>query len=715
MHLRKLSLRNYRNFENTQLHFKKGVNTIIGENGSGKSNVLRALRLLLDDDMIRSAFRLESSDFHRGLSDWRGHWIIISAEFEEITTDEVVQALFAHATADVEEDDVERGCYTLIFRPKKEIRLKLAELEDEDHDGLAEIRSRITIADYETIFTGRSNADFNDDDTYHRLAGNFEECIFSEETDFPEIGAKISSLMSVSKQVSFTFVQALRDVVNEFRNNRTNPLLSLLKWRSGEVDADEFAAEFSDITQKVVELNRDIEAFEQVTEIRKDIRATVRRAVGEAFSPTSLSIRSDLPEDALRLFQSLKLFVGENDDTHEDSVEELSLGAANIIYLTLKLLEFKYRRAVDSIANFLLIEEPEAHIHNHIQKTLFDRITYKNTQIIYSTHSAQISEVSDIRRVNVLGKNGGRCVAFQPAAGLGSPEIKRVQRYLDAVRSNLLFARSVILVEGDAEEILIPILIKKVLGVSLDELSISLINIRSTGFENVALLFDDSRIQKKCAIVTDLDVATVDTTIREADSPTLKSKKRKAVRSQTVGARRQTRLTEFTEDNPWIEVFYANHTFEVGFVAAGNAVEAAALVSSVYSSASKIAAAEADLNSDSIADFGPRIVGMAEKMGKGWFAILLGGKLQFNTYIPQYILDAILFVHPSFTRGVWVNILTHRIKGMEQSGDFQEDVIRIMKRRVKEFGRGDIEFHQLREAIRENSDNDLIVPIMDRF
>jgi len=127
MHLRKLSLRNYRNFENAQLHFKKGVNTIIGENGSGKSNVLRALRLLLDDDMIRSAFRLESTDFHRGLSDWRGHWIIISAEFEEITTDEVVQALFAHATADVEEDDAERGCYTLIFRPKKEIRLKLAD------------------------------------------------------------------------------------------------------------------------------------------------------------------------------------------------------------------------------------------------------------------------------------------------------------------------------------------------------------------------------------------------------------------------------------------------------------------------------------------------------------------------------------------------------------------------------------------------------------
>ena len=70
-------------------------------------------------------------------------------------------------------------------------------------------------------------------------------------------------------------------------------------------------------------------------------------------------------------------------------------------------------------------------------------------------------------------------------------QVGNIQRYLDAVRSNLLFAKSVVLVEGDAEEILIPILVKKVLGVSLDELGISLINIRSTGFKNVAVLFHE--------------------------------------------------------------------------------------------------------------------------------------------------------------------------------------------------------------------------------
>ena len=73
MHISKLQLVNYRNFERANIVFKKGINTIIGENGSGKTNLFRAMRLLLDENMRRSALRLEERDFHRGLSNWRGH------------------------------------------------------------------------------------------------------------------------------------------------------------------------------------------------------------------------------------------------------------------------------------------------------------------------------------------------------------------------------------------------------------------------------------------------------------------------------------------------------------------------------------------------------------------------------------------------------------------------------------------------------------------
>ncbi|MEW3468736.1 ATP-dependent nuclease [Pseudomonas aeruginosa] len=140
MHISKLTAVNYRNFANTTLEFSKGVNTVVGENGSGKTNLFRAIRLLLDDNMFRSAFRLEESDFHRGLDDWRGHWIILSLEFDEIGPDEAIQALFLHGTGDMAAGDIRRATYNLIFRPKKEVRLRLAALDDWDFPGLEAIR-----------------------------------------------------------------------------------------------------------------------------------------------------------------------------------------------------------------------------------------------------------------------------------------------------------------------------------------------------------------------------------------------------------------------------------------------------------------------------------------------------------------------------------------------------------------------------------------------
>ena len=112
MHISKLSLVNYRNFASARLLFKQGINTVIGENGSGKSNLFRAMRLLLDDNMLRFTKKLDEKDFHRGLGKWQGHWIIISLEFEDVSQDEAIQSLFLHANGNIQTDFVRKATTT---------------------------------------------------------------------------------------------------------------------------------------------------------------------------------------------------------------------------------------------------------------------------------------------------------------------------------------------------------------------------------------------------------------------------------------------------------------------------------------------------------------------------------------------------------------------------------------------------------------------------
>lgn len=656
MHITKLSLVNYRNFKNVKFLFNKGINTIIGENGSGKTNLFRAMRLLLDNSMPRSATKLAEGDFCRALGDWHGHWIVISIEFNDISGDEASQSLFLHGAGNAEDEVVSRATYNLIFRPKANIRQALAQLTIGDAAALESYLDDITIDDYETVLTGKSVADFNDPVVYKSIVGDFERVDFPRVLNNPDVGIRLPNILNMPNEVSFTFIKALRDVVSDFHSNRTNPLLTLLKRKSGGISK----ADFQPIADLIKTLNDDIEGLSEVCDVRDDIVTTIGDAVGDTYSPSSISIRSSLTDDADQLFQSLRLFVSESNDGHEGTINEMSLGGANLLFLTLKLLEFKYQQANQSIANFLLIEEPEAHIHTHIQKSLFDNINYENTQIIYSTHSSHISEVSNIKNMNIVGFVDSTCEVFQPSVGLSDEKVGFVQRYLDAIRSNLLFARSVVLVEGDAEEILIPILLKKVLGLSLDEIGITLVNIRSTGFENIAMLFDNERIKKRCSIITDLDDAFFDTTIYPTDSDLDKKKKEKALGSQEAGFARKVRLDCFSQNNPWISTFYANHTFEVDFIQSSNSHYLKSIVKDVYTKQITIDTARTELSSADIAVSGSRALTMANHQGKGWFALTLGKVIDFKTTIPEYIFDAVKFAHGDFNRELTFKILKYR-------------------------------------------------------
>ena len=155
MHITNLRIRNFRNFLAAQFHFSEGLNTLIGENGSGKTNVLHALRMILDESLERNTIYLRESDFCRDLPSWRGEWIVISAEFANLDPSEGCQ-LLKHHTGHM--NGTNTGTCTYLFRPKREVRKRLFELRGQVQE-IKNFLKLLTINDYEPGFTGRGTGD----------------------------------------------------------------------------------------------------------------------------------------------------------------------------------------------------------------------------------------------------------------------------------------------------------------------------------------------------------------------------------------------------------------------------------------------------------------------------------------------------------------------------------------------------------------------------
>lgn len=697
MYISDLEITNFRNFKNANFKFEPGVNTLIGENSAGKSNALYAIRLLLDDTLPINASKFLESDFNQDINDWKGHWIILKLTFKDLDSSEAANFL-AHHSEDITADE-STGTYALYYRPNKSVRKRLFEFTQQSRriEDLDEILRDITVNDYETAFTCRVNADFNDVQIYKELVGDFEEGIFPDpEDDNTNILGNISPHITlIKKEVSCTFVKALRNVISELKQRKSSPLLQLLRGTAKDIEIEEADA----IREQIKTLNENISELNEIDILTKKIKASLNKTLGYTYSP-NVNIKSELPEEIETLLHSLTLWVGDDVNSSQGKLDDVSLGGANLIYITLKLLEYElYQDQDEKAAHFLLIEEPEAHIHTHVQKTLFDKYHFDNTQVIITTHSTHISSASKIDSVNILIKEPGFSKVCQPSKGLDIATCKRIERYLDATRSTLLFAKGVILVEGDAELILIPAMFKAVFGLSLDEIGVSVINMSSTVFNHIASLFDDQRIHRRCAIITDFDEA-IDVL---PENPNEDNKEQKKMRdSQTAGQERAEILNSIYLNNPWVEVFYASHTFEIDFVLNFNKHEIKEILPAIYTRQHDIDEATRKLDSGNKIIVGKEAIRLANKVGKGWFALLLSEKIDVFTFMPEYILKAIAFSSPDLTRDHLIAMANYRIKNQDLHLD--NDV---------EISLEDMTLEDLVEIIKKDKDDDDLIKLIN--
>lgn len=135
--------------------------------------------------------------------------------------------------------------------------------------------------------------------------------------------------------------------------------------------------------------------------------------VGLVYSP-EICVESHIREEIESIARNLTVVPADEDD-----IEQLGLGHLNILYIALKLVEFEVSRNHE-VLNIMIVEEPEAHIHTHIQRTLFENLNIKEnyTQVIMTTHSTHLSEVSNIAKMNVLMRRGNQAIVMRPTNGL---------------------------------------------------------------------------------------------------------------------------------------------------------------------------------------------------------------------------------------------------------------------------------------------------------
>ncbi len=447
---------------------------MVGENGAGKTGVISALRQLFVDSEA-GRYAVDDQDFHLGFAvgDVRAPGFRVSATFSDL---------------DIHE------------------KLAFITWEDIDHN----IKLHLHVENRE--YRGRHKRTL--------WAGKSKSAVEPEVLDL----------------IRCIYMPPLRDAEERLSNGSRSRLGKLLKVICKE-DLLKHEKDETDhpLVGKVKEFNKELAESDDY-EIKKAnalISDSLRSAIGESLAQGTRVQFSEI--DFSRIVESLRLLyfpdLSAVDASQFRSLNENSLGYNNLIYIASILaelhLESKLRGQDNGFFHLLLIEEPEAHLHPQLQTRLLNYLaeTAQKTgvQVIVTTHSTVLASAVPINAI-VHMTTGTPPIATRLAeCGLANKSERFVNRWLDVTKSNLLFARGLLFVEGIAEAILLPELAKVVLKTqpagkqSLQDLGVSVINLNGIYFKHFMQLFcnidpavSGTNIPVRCAGLTDLDPPKTD-------------------------------------------------------------------------------------------------------------------------------------------------------------------------------------------------------------
>ena len=451
-----------------------GVTCLIGENNTGKSNLLFALRLVIDSNLSSIYRQLSENDISSGILLSSANQVIVSVEFQDYF-DQVNETALVGCWEVDDENHIARLSYR--FRPKLATREKIENEEIED--------GKLTIDDYHWELTGGGQTD--------PATVEWDE----------DLGTAIR--FSDLQQFHVVFLHALRDVTQDLRQSRQSPLVRLIQ--ASEIPEDE--------KEELVEILRDANAAISSKITIHDTGAAIatafKKTAGEAFN---IAIKLGMADPSFSsIARSLTILLSDCALADYEPYRN-GLGLNNILYISMLIESFERRVTSGNTAGqILLVEEPEAHLHPQLQRVLFEVLKNKPFQSLLSTHSTHITSSAGLESMVLLTNNGQpRTIGAAPCFNdcLNPNETADLERYLDATRSTLLYARKVILVEGPAELFVIPPLVKAVMGIDLERYGVSVVPIYGIHFDVYAKMFNEMSMSKKCAIIADGDLVPSD-------------------------------------------------------------------------------------------------------------------------------------------------------------------------------------------------------------
>lgn len=244
------------------------------------------------------------------------------------------------------------------------------------------------------------------------------------------------------------------------------------------------------------------------------------------------------PLDGLKHDSAVQFNVMKNDNVDIEQHLKLSekhngLGYQNLISMVFKLIRFRDEwMKVGKIAksseeeieplHIVLIEEPEAHLHAQVQQvfirkaydvlrnhsTLKDNKSF-STQLIVSTHSSHIAHECDFKTLRYFKRNNtsdklpiSTVVNLSKTFGTEDDTTRFAIRYLKTTHCDLFFADAAILIEGQAERMLLPFFISQEFP-RLTSSYISLLEIGGSHAHRLKPLIEDLGIIT--LVITDID------------------------------------------------------------------------------------------------------------------------------------------------------------------------------------------------------------------